>query len=269
MSSPWQDVGCVRIPAGGLPVLADLRGRAEIRVSVVADRAWIAWKPGPGPLQQALLRRLLPLPGAETFLRRGGRWYRPGESLPAFEVPANLGSEGDPLERILLPRAMKPIPASDPPPSPVPIRLLREERGRPRPAVAILCRLDRLAAWAERASAARLAALAAAWAAAPGDRPGDPEVLVLGATASMPEIAEGLRLWGGAFLVPLGFRPDPDLPEPALCRAAGAEADDLVLALDRGFELLPREAFRPLTRASIRLARGGGPPGRAPGGLRP
>src|SRR6476660_5135812 len=104
MTSRWQDVGCASIPVQDLRVLAGLRRRPGIRVSIVGDRAWVCWELETEPVQQALVECLLPLPGVEIFTRRGGYWYRPGEHLPAFGVPVGAGSEGVPLERIVLPR---------------------------------------------------------------------------------------------------------------------------------------------------------------------
>src|SRR5262249_2321539 len=85
MSSPWHEVGCVRIAIEDLRVLADLRGRAEIRVSVVGGWAWVFWEPRTAPMPEVLVGRLLPLPGVEMFTRRGENWYRLGARLPAFE----------------------------------------------------------------------------------------------------------------------------------------------------------------------------------------
>ncbi len=70
----------------------------------------------------------------------------------------------------------------------------------------------------------------------------------------LPVVAGGVRFWGADVLVPLGFRADPDLPEPALRRALRvAEAAILVLEADE-VEVVPREAFRSLTQAGLRLA---------------
>jgi hypothetical protein len=132
-----------------------------------------------------------------------------------------------------------------------------------------MCGLDRLSSWAEQATSARLASLRAAWTAGPGGEPGADEVLVLGAPGSLPELLGGLRFWGVDLLVPLGLRPEPELPEPALCRAAGAGSNDLVVLDGQGYELISRDAFQPMSRAGIRLARGGMVPGRGEGGLRP
>jgi hypothetical protein len=105
-----------------------------------------------------------------------------------------------------------------------------------------------LARWAELAGTAELAALEAARA--------DDEVLIRG--RKLPAIA-GQRYWGDRLLAPLGFRPEPGLPEAALRRALGvAESEIVVLELD-GFETIPCAALQPLGRARVRLARGGLP----------
>jgi hypothetical protein len=118
-----------------------------------------------------------------------------------------------------------------------------------------LCALTGLAAWAEDVPTERLAALRAAWTGGSGSRADDPEVIVLGSAPTLPELPDGVRFWGSdRLLVPLGFRPEPELPEPALCRALGAGPDDQVVLHGEEPELIPRGAFRPLSRASIRLA---------------
>jgi hypothetical protein len=71
----------------------------------------------------------------------------------------------------------------------------------------------------------------------------------------LPALADGLRYWGDDVLIPLGFRADPQLAERALRAAIGAGPDDVVVLDGEGPELIPRQAFRPLSRAGIRLAR--------------
>jgi hypothetical protein len=268
MAEEWQKVGCARIAIPDLRVLADLRRRTDIRVLVEEDRAWVYWSPESHPMQQVLIGRLLPLPEVELFTRRGGYWYRLGEHLPAFEVPVEAGTEGAPLERIVMPRPMTALPPADGRPNPISLRVVRDERSRPRPPRALRCPLERLAAWAEQATSARLASLRGAWASGAGDESGGAEVLVLGASGSLPELPGALRFWGVDLLIPLGFRPDPELPESALCRAVGAGSNHLVILDSQGYELIDRAAFRPLSRAGVRLARRGATPAR-PGGGRP
>ncbi len=106
MTPRWKDICCASIPVHDLPVLADLRRLPEIRVSILEDRAWICWEAESESTRQVLVERLLPLSGVEMFARRGGHWYRPGESLPAFRVPIGDGSGGVPLERVMFPRPM-------------------------------------------------------------------------------------------------------------------------------------------------------------------
>jgi hypothetical protein len=74
---------------------------------------------------------------------------------------------------------------------------------------------------------------------------------------SLPELPDGRRFWGGQLLVPLGFRTEPELPESALCRTIGAAPDDLVVLDFEGYEVIPRAALEPFSRAGIRLARRG------------
>jgi hypothetical protein len=293
MAPRWQDVRCASIPVGDLAVLADLRREPAIRVTIIRDRAWVTWDDGPGSevTRRILLGRLLPLAGAEIFASREGRWHRPGESLPAFHVPIGDGSAGSALDRLILP---EPLVLSRPeggPPRPAALRLVRDEGDRPRPATAVRCRLAHLARWAERAPSSWIESLSAAWSEVPGGDPGGAEVLVLGAAdpaarpqprlpvwdstgrpglpargrVDLPALAEGLRFWGCDVLIPLGYRAEPDLADRALRQAVGAGPDELVLLDQDGPELIPRQAFRPLSRAGIRLAGAAHRPGTAPG----
>ncbi len=258
MTAGWRDVRCACIPAEDLRVLADLRGRAQIRVVAAHERAWIWWEADPDMQQEILARRILPLVGAELFTERDGRWYRLGEHLPAFGVPPGDGATGVSLERMILPIPIAPEPPGGEMPEPVRVRVVREERGRARPASALRCGLGALAAWAEDATSAELDTLLASWTGG-GDgrdlgRAAEPEVLVLGKPGMLPLLPEGVRLWGTDLLVPLGFRADPDLPETALLGALGAGAGDLAVLDEQGYEILERSVFQRLSRASIRIA---------------
>src|SRR5262249_57003670 len=115
------------------------------------------------------------------FTRRDGHWHRPGECLPAFDVPIGDGSAGIALDRVILPEPLTlPRPGGDTP-RPVPLRLARDESERPRPATAVRCRLAELAAWAEWAPSGWIESLSGAWCASTAEEPGGAEVLLLGA----------------------------------------------------------------------------------------
>lgn len=137
--------------------------------------------------------------------------------------------------------------------------------GRP----AVTCRLETLADWADRETSARINSLSGAWIADPDGGAGRCEVLVLGEPGTLSASLGGTRFWGIDVVIPLGFRPEPDLPEPALRRLVGAGPDDLVLLDFEGYERIPREVIRPLTRAGIRLARAASTAERSRGGGRP
>jgi len=255
MTAPWKDVRCASIRVEELSRLADLRGRPEIRVSIAGGMAWVCWEPESELMQAILVRRLLPLPSVELFTERGGRWYRLGEHLPAFSVPIRDGSAGVPLDRIVLPA---PIQAQRPEGIPTvsqAVCLVRDDRSRARPSSGLKCPLGVLAAWAESATSAQIARLQAGWSGGSSRSEGDAEVLVLGSPGAIPLLPDGVRFWGTDLLIPLGFRADPELPEPALHHALGAGATDLAVLDHDGFELISRAIFKPLSRAGIRLAR--------------
>jgi hypothetical protein len=258
MSESWKNVRCACIPLQELTVLADLRGRSEIRVSTAGDKAWVWWGAESDLLEEILVRRILPLPGVELFTVRGGCWYRLGAHLPAFGWCVDPGSPGVLLERMILPT---PIEAEQPLgalPDPMRVCLVRDERSLVRPASAFRCALSVLSAWAERATSAQLACLQAAWTEGSQVEEGaagtPASVLVLGKMGMLPLLPEGVRFWGTDLLIPLGFRADPGLPELALTSALGASASDLVVLDEDGFELIARGTFKPLCRAGIRLA---------------
>jgi hypothetical protein len=257
MSSRLHDVGCVNIAAGDLWVLAEVRRESGVRVSIVGQRAWIWWDPASATMQRLLVERLLPLPGVELFIERGGRWYRPRQHLPALHVPESPTTGGMRLEGIVVPAPMTAIEPESVPSYPIAMRLVPETRGQTGRACALRCRLAELSAWSELATTGRLEALVAAWAPSALGPPEESEILVLGAPAALPELLDGRRFWGEQLLVPLGFRTAPELPESALCRTIGAGPDDLVVLDCEGYEIIPRTTLEPLSRAGIRLARRG------------
>lgn len=254
MTPLWKDARCASIPVEELPLLADLRGRSEIRVLIAEGIAWIGWAPDSELMQAILVSRILPLPGVELFTERGGRWYRVGECLPAFSVPTGAGSAGAPLDRIILPTPIQARRPEGNPPIALSVRLVRDERRLFRPASALRCPLQAFAAWAEHATSAQLGHLQGVWSGGSGGAAEDAEMLALGTPGAMPLVPESVRFWGADLLIPLGFRTDPDLPEPALRRAVLAGAGDLAVLDHDGFELIARALFKPLNRAAIRLA---------------
>jgi hypothetical protein len=235
MLPPLADVCCARLPADGLAVLADLRTRPGVRVVERDGVVWVFWPPADADVTT----RLLPVQGVELFTRRDGLWFRVGQHLPYEGVP---DEEGRPLAEALTPAALA-LPAP-PEPSPRPVRLTVVRDGQPRPATALLAPLADLARWADLATSHALSALEAAVC---GD-----VVLVRG--APLPPLAGGTRLWGRLVLVPLGWRPEPDLPEAALADALGLREGRLALLNQEGVEVLPAAALAPLTRAGLRLA---------------
>jgi hypothetical protein len=157
---------------------------------------------------------------------------------------------------LILPEPLKIVPPGRDAPRPVRLGLVRDDRQAARPAAAMQCRLSQLAAWSDRAPSGWIGSLNGARCAPAGGDPGAAEVLVLGPAIRLLFFEDAPRFWGTDVLIPLGYRPDPELSERALREALGAGDDELIVLDDRGPELIPREAFRPLTRAGIRLAAG-------------
>ena len=87
MTARWKDIQGASLRVEDLASLADLRGRAQMRVTVAEGRAWVWWQADSDVMPELVARRIMPLEGAELFTRTGGQWYRLGERLPAFGVP--------------------------------------------------------------------------------------------------------------------------------------------------------------------------------------
>jgi hypothetical protein len=147
-----------------------------------------------------------------------------------------------------MPRPVEPEAPGLIEPRPTSLGLSRDDRVRP--ASALFCDLDDLGRWADVATTAQIESLSAAVC---GDR-----VLLRG--RMLPTIAPDDRFWGRSMLAPLGFRPDPDLPERAIRVALRVSEDDLLIVGHDGCDIIPRDALRPLTRSSVRLALSGGLP---------
>jgi hypothetical protein len=173
------------------------------------------------------------------YAHRDGAWYRFGHHLPAFGLPQH---EGRPLFQVLTPAPCLPVPVPTETLSRTTLRLVTDDR--PRSTTALVCDLAALVRWAETAVTARLTTLQAARRGA--------QVLLRG--KPLPPLPDGERFWGNSVLVPLGWRIEPDLPESALREAFEVEEGDVLLVRRDGVEPVASDAFRPLTRAAVRLA---------------
>jgi MoxR-vWA-beta-propeller ternary system domain bpX2 len=235
-------VTCARLPASSLGSLALFRRVEEIQVLYDGDQTWVFWENG----DARVLRALLPISGVEFYERRGEAWHRPGCRLPSF-VDAPDG------ERVPLSRAVVPEPFSSvqPGPSETPPSWLRLARNtRSRPTTASLCPLAELGRWAELALASEIEAIRGALQ--------DDMALLFG--SNLPPWQGAVRYWGHRVLVPIGFEPQPSLPEEALLGALGNSDREILRLVPEGerltVEAIPLEKFRPLSRAGVRLALG-------------
>src|SRR5581483_3615127 len=234
VQDPWKDVSAARLAVEHLASLAPVRNHEDVRVHVADGVAWVRWPAG----RVEVVRCLLPVPGVEFFTRRDGLWFRFGSRLPTAETPP--AGDGRPVSAVLFPAKFEAVVPGVVGGSPVRLGLARG--GEPRAATALACPLTDLAKWADAATTAELAAVRAA-------RSGDRAVLL---GSRLPAVASATRFWGAELLVPVGFRPEPDLPPAALRAAVGAGAGEVVLLDHDGAEVIPRAAFEPLTRAGLR-----------------
>jgi hypothetical protein len=255
-TTDWKEIRCACMRVNDLHVLAEVRERNEIRVFIAGDRAWVRWQANSDTVHEILARWILPLEGVELFTERGGRWYRLGEHLPVLSVPFHDGEDGVGLDRVLIPGKLSAQRPSGPLPDSLRVGLVPDERPRNRPATAMRCSLQVLSVWAEHATSLQLSRLQGAWRQAAAGEQLEAEAFVRGAPGKLPHLGEGVRYWGTDLLIPLGFRVDPELPEQAIRAVVGAGEADLVVLDEHGIELIPRDAFEPLLRAGIRLARG-------------
>jgi hypothetical protein len=185
------------------------------------------------------LNRVLPLSGVELYVRRDGVWFRAGRRLPASGVPDDAGAR--PLSSLLTPAPVGPQVAEY---AGERIRLSLSRDGRVRPATLLQCGLEDLARWADGATSRKLESLEATYC---GD-----VVLVRG--ERLPPMPGGERWWGGDVLVPLGFRPEPELAGDVLRHVLGLADGEVALLDGQGAEVVPAGAFGPVSRAGIRLA---------------
>ncbi|WP_439620512.1 hypothetical protein [Gemmata sp.] len=230
----WRDVVAARIPAEHLDSLAPVRDRSGVRVHATGATTWIRWPAGSADV----VRCLLPVPGVTFFTHLRGVWRKLGSTLPTSDVPPE--GDGLPVAAVLVPGRFEAAPPREAT-RPAVLGIVRG--GEPRPATALVCPVESLVQWADVATTAELAAVRAA-------RCGDRAVLL---GPRLPSLAGAVRFWGTTVLVPVGFRPDPELPPAALREACGAEPDELLLLDEAGAEVVPKGAFEPLTRAGVRL----------------
>jgi hypothetical protein len=223
------------LPTESLAGLAVLRVHAVIRVRLLRDRAWLWWTAG----DEVVIQRLLALHGVELFAQRGGFWYRPGQHVPAFEVPADDGAV--PLFHVLTPTLVE---ADTGVPSFVAAKLHLVRDDHPRTASAMACTLAKLGRWADQATSRQISILAAVYQSH--------RVLLRG--ERLPPLLESERYWGRAVLTPLGFRTEPDACEGALREVLRLQDEEIALLSGDGFEVIDARLFQPLTRAGVRLA---------------
>lgn len=240
---------CARIPSEALATLASLRRSEGISVVFEGEHhAWVSWEPG----DDRVLRAILPVEGVELYERRGPAWHRAGRRLPSFDGPPQ--GEPIPLSRAVTPASFSAEAPRGESAGALTLGLWRD--GRPRPTTAAFVPVAALGRWADSAPSSEIGAIRGA---------------ILGGSAlllgrDLPHWPGSTRYWGNQILVPLGFEVRPTLPEATLLEALGnpgrellrivpdgpvrADSDGLPLAV----EAIPIEAFRPLTRAGVRLA---------------
>ncbi len=243
VNAPLLDIGCARIPADSLAGLAEIRCAEGVEVIADGEMCWLRWPAG----SDDVLRLVLPLPGVVLYVQREGLWYTFGSRLPC-QGPPNAAPQ--PLDRLLVPDRIEPEPSSPPALQPVPLRLIRNDTRHP--TTALRCRLTVFATWADSATTARLASLRAAVA---GD-----VVLIMG--EHLPLLPNSVRYWGNRVLVPLGYRPEPALPEIALANVLQLGSEEIAIlsepsaeaSVEASVEILPATALQPVRRAGIRLA---------------
>ncbi len=232
----WETVAEARVPLADLPRLAPLRDRRDIRVRVADGVAWVRWTAS----RAEAVRALLPLAEAVFFRLEHAVRYRFGNRLPTGETPPT--GEERRLSSVLFPRAVQPTPPDAGETLRIPLRLVRG--GRPQPATALRCPLAALRTWADTATTAELAGVSGLVS---GDR-----AALFGPT--LPALPDAVRFHGSDVLLPVGFRLEPDLPVAVVRAATGAEAGEVVMVTDEGWERIPRDRAEPLTRAGLRLA---------------
>jgi MoxR-vWA-beta-propeller ternary system domain bpX2 len=236
--TPLENVTCARFPASSLAALAGLRRFEGVSILADGDRSWAFWEG-----DDRILRALFPIEGIEFFEHREGAWFRLGRRLPCFEVPES--GQAVAIDRAIFPG---PFPVVDPAEaSPIPATLSLVREGRQRPSTAAICPLVELGHWIDSAPSNEIEAVRGAIL---GDL-----ALLLG--PGLPLWPGSIRYWGERVLVPIGFQVRPNLPEAAIIESLGGSGLELFRFVEgekAAVELIPLDAFRPLSRAGARLA---------------
>jgi hypothetical protein len=240
----FENMSSARFPTSSLAALASLRRLVGISVLSLGDRSWVFWAEDD---DHRIIRTLIPIEGVEFFECRAGTWYQFGRRMPCFEVPETDQAIG--IDRAILPGSFEAIGPEESSPVPAKLRLARE--GRQRMATAAICPLSVLERWADSAPSSEIEAVRGAIR--------DGQALLL--ARALPAWPDSIRYWGDRVLVPIGFEVRPNLPEDAILQALGGSGLELIRFVDRSdsdgdasFELIPFDSFRPMTRASVRLA---------------
>jgi hypothetical protein len=235
--NPWREISAARFQAVHLEALSPLRDRANVRIHIQRETAWVRWSGD----NNDVMPHLLPIPGVEFFALRSGSWFRFRSLLPAVEKPPD--DDGLPLSSVLFPRSFTSVQPETNDWPPVGLSIVRS--AEPKPASALVCTINDIQKWADSATTSEIAKVKGTRA--------NGKAILLG--SQLPSIANATRYWGDTVFVPLGFRPEPDLPPKALQTVVGANIDELVFLNKEGAMIVPRKVFEILTRAGIRLAR--------------
>jgi hypothetical protein len=236
MLASLAEISCATFSWSHVPALGPVRNLPGLTLARIGDRAWIRWQAG----NEHILEQVLSLPGVILFSHHDSHWRRFGCQLPAFDVPETADYQS--LHQMLTPDSFQTEKPPDLELKPTKLALVPDDR--PRPTTAALYSLPRLACWIEQVPTPRLNGIQAAhW----GN-----QALLLG--DRLPLLQDSERFWGSAVLTPLGYRPDPLLPEGALREALAISESKLVLWRQDGVETVDRRAFAALTRSGVRLA---------------
>lgn len=234
-----KSVRLARVAFEDLAALADFRVDSGIRVVAAGDRVLARLPQG----TSEAVERLLAVRGAELFVESLGGWYRLGDRIPAFDINWNE-DQSIPLAQVLLPGFVRAeLPSAI---DPVAIAFRLVPCIEPRPTSALICSIENLAAWADDSPTVAIERLRGAVSRR--------RAFVVATVGTPPAIVEAERYWGERLLIPLGRRPEPNFNEDILVPLFNL-GDDRAIVREDGFERIPCSAIRPLSRASIRLAR--------------